>query len=183
MSLKNSTDQGLFENTNAIDLPIRGSIRGSIRPSFSLLSNAKLPPNPNKQQIQSFGNQNNYNPMPADASPRKLANVEENDDTLMQEESGNEEEGDDESFSEENREKEAIKLAPCITTHEEINHSENHERKQSERHSIEKEGTERNSLINGSVTERESKGMDSSTSLKKIFIPSLKNTTNSCNFE
>lgn len=123
--------------------------------------------------------------MPTDASPRKLENVQENDDTLMQEEeSGNEEEGDDESFAEENREKEAIKLAPCIAaTHDEINHSENHERKPSERHSIEKEGTERNSLINGSVTERESKGMDSSTSFKKIFIPSLKNTTNSCNFE
>ena len=120
--------------------------------------------------------------MPADASPRKLENVQENDDTLMQEEeeSGNEEEGDDdESFAEENREKDAIKLAPCIATHYERNHSGNHERKPSEKISIEKEGTERNSLINGSVTERES----SSTTLKKIFIPSLKNTTNSCNFE
>jgi len=186
----NERDSNFFDS-NIIDLPIRGSIRGSVRNSFAQISNPKLPEKgKNIQNLMNF-DQNR------DISPRKLENVQENDDTLIDD--SEDEEDDFLSMQDEQKEKnnKKLKLIPynfdSTQEHTIENTQENHpeniqenhlEKNTQQKHEEVNENPnvyEKNSQVSGSMTDRGSKYLNTSDNLRKIFIPNLKNTTNSCN--
>ena len=177
INLKYSNEMGESTYDNIIDLPIRGSIRGSlVRQSFT---NQKLAENNKKNSniLNCFAEQNEEF-----LKKKTLENVNENED-LELENFENDKEYDS-SESEESKEKEkehnkkkglTIKLSPCLypSSHEQpiqeinVNTEDIVENNNN--------ANEKNSLKSYSITERDSKFIG-----RKIFIPNLKNTTNSC---
>ena len=113
---------------------------------------------------------------------KPLENVNENED-LEWKNLENDEEYDS-SESEENKEKEVnrtkqltLKLSPCnnpLSEEQPIHEIDGKTKKIVENNT---DVNEKHSLNSYSITERDSKFIG-----RKIFIPNLKNTTNSCNF-
>lgn len=187
---KNDLVSNLYDNI--IELPLRGSIRNSIRNSFS---SAKLQENnQNKKNYNINEGLNQFSLAHNDELvKKKLENVKEINDHNEDDEQNEEEESFDDNNSNNNQSPENfienITDGLTLKTKYLQNYQENNENLENviekTEENKEKEDTqinnnEKNSQNSNSFTDRNSKYMNTSENLRKVFIPNLKNTTNSC---
>lgn len=184
---KNDLVSNLYDNI--IELPLRGSIRNSIRNSFS---NPKF--QENSQSKKNYSNNDGLNQFPLahndEFVKRKLENVKEINDHNEDEEQNEE----NESFDDNDNQSpgnfiEDITAGLTLKTKDQQNYQENNENSENivekteenkEKEDTQNNNNEKNSQNSNSFTDRNSKFLNTSDNLRKVFIPNLKNTTNSC---